>query len=136
MLVLAVDLNEGVAQPLEEADRDRRVVHERAMPAAARELAADDHLAVLEGQARLVERRHRAVRDLEDRLHRRRLGVRANHVGLSARTPKEEDRVDQNRLACAGLSGEDVEAWSEGDGKVLDDREVSDSQLTQHPPRC
>ena len=49
MLVLAVDLNEGVAQPLEEADRDRRVVHERAMPAAARELAADDHLAVLEG---------------------------------------------------------------------------------------
>src|SRR5205085_11341023 len=44
VLVLTVDLNEHVAQPLEEPDRHRGVVHEGAMPAAARELAANDDL--------------------------------------------------------------------------------------------
>ena len=134
MLVLAVHLYERVAEPLEEADRDRRVVDEGAMAAATRELAADHDLAVLHSQPRLVEHgRHAAVGHGEHRLDGGGLGVGANHIGLRARTAHQENRVDQDGFAGAGLAGEDVEAGGEGDGDVLDHREVPDPQLAQHP---
>ena len=134
MLVLAVHLHERVAEPLEEADRDRRVVDEGAMAAATRELAADHDLAVLHGQSRLIEHgRHAAIGHGEHRLDGGGLGVGANHIGLRARAAYQENRVDQDGLAGAGLAGEDVEAGGEGDGDVLDHREVPDPQLAQHP---
>ena len=136
MLVLAVNLDERVAQSLEETDRYRGVVDECAMPAAARKLAPDHDLAVLDRQPGFVERRRRPVRHGEHRLDGGRLGVAANHVGLRASPPDEEDRVDQDGLAGAGLAGEDVDAGDEGDRDVLDNREVPDPQLAQHPRRC
>jgi len=134
VLVLAVHLHERVAEPLEEADRDRGVVDEGAMAAAARELAADHDLAVLHGQSRLIEHgHHAAVGHGEHRLDGGGLGVGANHIGLRPRAAHQENRVDQDGLAGAGLAREDVEAGGEGDGDVLDHREVPDPQLAQHP---
>src|SRR2546422_217484 len=61
VLVLAVDLDERVSEALEQADRHRRVVDERAVAAAARELATHHQLALLHGVARLVERGRHAL---------------------------------------------------------------------------
>src|SRR2546425_838737 len=135
VLVLAVDLDERVPEALEQADRHRRVVDERAVAAAARELATHHDLALLHRESRLVERgRHAAVGHGEHRFHGGALGVGADHVGRGAAAARQEEGVDQDGLAGAGLAGEDVEAGGEGDGNVLDDREVSDPQLAQHPP--
>ena len=48
VLVLAVDLEQVVAETLEEGERDGRVVDERPVPSRARELAADEELAGLD----------------------------------------------------------------------------------------
>ena len=137
VLVLAVDLDQRVAEPFEEADGHRRVVHERAVAAGAGQLAPDDDLAVVVGdEPGVVENGARAVgaSEREERLDRRRLGVGADHVGLRATAAHEHDRVDQDRLAGPGLAGEDVEAGGEGDGDGLDDGEVSEAQLAEHRP--
>ena len=52
VLVLTVDLDEVVAEPLQEPDRHRRVVDEGAMTSGLRELPAHDELAVVQGRAR------------------------------------------------------------------------------------
>jgi hypothetical protein len=54
---------------------------------------------------------------------------------LRARTAEKKQRVDQDRLPGARLAGEDVQAGGEDNGDVFDDREVSDPQLAEHPPR-
>ena len=138
VLLLAVDLDEVVAQPLEEPDRHRRVVGEGAMAPRAAELAPQDELAVVEGEPRLVEqRRHRAPGlDVEDRLDRRRLGLRADDVALGAGAADEEDRVDQHGLAGARLAAEHVEPGRQRHGDGLDHGEVADAQLPQHRARC
>ena len=137
MLVLAVNVDQVLAETLEQRHRDRRVVHERAVPAGARELAANHDLAVVGAEARRLQDAGgaAALRQLEHSLDGRRLRLGPDDVGLSARTTQQQQRIDQDRFAGAGLSGEDVEAGREGDGDVLDDGEVPDPQLAEHPPR-
>src|SRR2546428_160202 len=78
VLVLAVDLDERVAEALEQADRHRRVVDERAVTAAARELATHHDLALLHRESRLVARgRHAAAGPGEHRLPGGALGLAA-----------------------------------------------------------
>ena len=138
VLVLAVDLDELVAEALEEPDGDGRVVDEGAVASASGELPPHDELAVLEREPSLVERgRDGPPRlDLEDGLDRGGLGLRADHVGLGAGAPEQEDRVDQHRLAGARLAGQHVEAGPERHGHALDHGEVPDPQLAQHRDRC
>jgi hypothetical protein len=59
VLVLAVDFDEMVAEPLEQRDRDGRVVDERAVASRARELAPHEDLAVLRPQTGFFEHRRR-----------------------------------------------------------------------------
>ena len=138
VLVLAVDLDQVVAEPLEQPDRHRRVVGEGPVAPRAAELPAEDELAVVETEPRLVEqRRDRAAGlDVEDRLDGRRLGVGANDVALGARPPDQQDRVDQHGLAGARLAGEHVEPRGERHHDGLEDGEVADAQLPQHRARC
>src|SRR5215470_6855050 len=98
VLVLAVDLDQVIAEALEQRDRDRRVVDEGAVAAGARELPAHDQLPVIETKPGLVEhRRHRtARRHLEHRFDGRGVGVGADDVGLGARTTDQEDRVEEH----------------------------------------
>ena len=63
VLVLAVDLDELVAEPLEQPDRHRRVVDEGAVASGASELPPHDELAVVQAEPGVVEhRRDRAAR--------------------------------------------------------------------------
>src|SRR5260370_247552 len=89
VLVLAVDLDEVVAEPLEQRHGHRRVVDAGPIAAPARELAAHDELALLEGQPPLVQDVPHPAPGLgvEDRLHGGGLGVGADHVGLGAGAP-------------------------------------------------
>ena len=134
MLVLAVDLDEVVAEPLEQRHRDRRVVDEGAVAAGARELAADEELAVAGGSPASSRTPPPASRAPTSK-RASTVAVSASaadHVGLRARAAHEEDGVDQDRLAGARLAGEDVEPARELDGGALDHGEVPDAQLAQH----
>ena len=117
MFVLAVQLDEP-AERSRSARRGRQgAVDERAAPALARDLAADDDLA-----------RRRARRSL-------RCGVRfagPHQIGRRAGAEQQADRLDEDGLARAGLAGQDVEAGLELDLDGLDHRKVADAEKTEH----
>jgi hypothetical protein len=137
MLVLSMDVHQLLSEPLEQGNGHGRIVDERAVAAGARELPSDHHLSVLSREPGLAEHRRRAaiLRSVEHRLHRGRLGIGPDDVGLGARTTQEQERVDEDRLAGAGLAGENVQAGRKDDGDVFDNREVPDPQLAEPPPR-
>src|SRR5262249_40442035 len=47
----------------------------------------------------------------------------------------ERQRVDQDRLAGAGLAREQVESWPQIEGQVADDGEIRDVQTAKHRTR-
>jgi hypothetical protein len=136
VLVLAVQLHEGQAQPLEQPHGGGPVVDEGAVPAGPRQLPLDHQLAVAGRVPGLVEQRgHRPRRiDLEDGLDHRGVGPGADPVRLGTRAGHEEERVHHDGLARPGLAGEDVEAGGEGHHRLLDHGQVADGQLAQHRP--
>ncbi len=137
MLVLAVDLHEEVAQALEQRYRGGRVVDEDAMPPRSLELPLHNELPVGRRVPRLVQRRgHGACRgDVEDRHNRGGLGAGAYEIGLGAGAADQQQRVDDDGFAGAGLAGEDVETRCEDDARFLQDRQVPDRELSQHRGR-
>src|SRR6059036_586110 len=86
VLVLAMHLDEVVAEAFEEPDGDSRVVDEGAVAARATELPPRHQETVVEREPRLIERRDdgAARLDVEDRLERRGVGVASDHVSLGA----------------------------------------------------
>src|SRR5262249_865130 len=137
-LVLAMDLDQGLGQALEDGQGGVGVVEEDASPSAAHQLPPHDELAVLEREAVLPEDAgHRTLLgDREDALDDG--GVRARpdgFAGLDALAEQERQGFDQDRLARPRLAGEDVETGGEGDGQRVDNRQVADPQLFEHPNR-
>ena len=57
----------------------------------------------------------------------------ADELGPGALAEDRAERVDDDRLARAGLTGERVEARPELEPQPVDDREVADGQFQQHP---
>ncbi len=98
MLMLAVDLHEEVAQPLEEAHGGRGIVDEHAVTARAGEFALHDQLAVPGGMARLLQSGGERPRrgNVEDRLDRGGIRAGADEIGLGTTTPHEEKGVDDD----------------------------------------
>ena len=134
VLLLAVHLDEVVSETLEQSDRHGRVVDECAVSAGARELSTDQQLAVLQGDTGFLQDRPRwrAGGDGEARLDGRSVGIAPNDIGLRACAAYQQEGVDQDGLAGAGLAGEHVEPRSKLDGRAFDDGEVLDAQLSQH----
>ena len=56
----------------------------------------------------------------------------AHHIGVAALTQGQQQRVDQDRLAGAGLAGQDGEARCELEFEFVDDHEVADRERDQH----
>ena len=56
----------------------------------------------------------------------------ADQVGGGAGAEQQADGLDEDRLAGAGLAGQDVEARLELDLDGLDHRKVADAEKTQH----
>jgi hypothetical protein len=89
-------------------------------PAAAglgRQLAAQHHVAVVQG---------------EQGLHAGRVRARAHHVPLQALAGEEVQGAQDEALARPGLAGEHVEPRAELQAHVLDQGQVADAQVFQH----
>src|SRR5581483_12377110 len=69
---------------------------------------------------------------VEDRGHGGAVGAMPHLVGRTSRAERQAQGVDDERLAAAGLAGEQVEARAETDASLGDEREVANAQLTQH----
>ena len=117
MLVLAVKLDEASRQILERAGGRQFAVDVRPAPALRRDLAANQQFF--------------AAR-LEDRLDRRDILAGTNEVARGPAAQQEADGLDENGLAGAGFSGQDVEAGLELDLRGVDDREAFDAEKAQH----
>ncbi len=68
----------------------------------------------------------------EDRFDGRLRLAGADQIGRGAGAEQQADRLDEDRLARAGLAGQDVEAGLELDLDGLDDRKVADAEEAQH----
>jgi hypothetical protein len=138
VLVLAVDLDQRLAELLEESERGVRVVQEHPAATAPHELAPHDELAVLEGDPVVLEQRDdRALPGrVEDGFDRGGLGAGADGLGrLGPLAEQKRQGVDRDRLPRPRLAGEYVQARPEGDGQRLDDGEVTDPELSEHSQR-
>ena len=95
VLVLAVELDEAAGQLLERAGGRERAVDERAAAPLRGDLAADEQL---------------LAAALEDGLDGGGVLAGADEVARGAAAEQQSDGLDENRLAGAGLAGQDVEA--------------------------
>src|SRR5436853_1910692 len=135
-LLLSVILEHRVHRFAELANGERRSVDEHARASAGGGLAFHDQLHAigrrLDGDAEDVERVGDARGELEDRLRAHLLAAGANHLRRSARAAQELERVDEQRLARAGLAGEDIQPRARLDRKLLHDREVAHFEVGDH----
>jgi hypothetical protein len=131
LLVLAVDMDEVLAQLGQDGERDRAAVDVNATLAAARQVATDEHLVVVHPEAERVAQMLRQ-RTLEQPLHQCFIGLAANEIGAAAGAAQQRERLQQDALARSGLAGDHVQTAAEGDRKVIDDGDVADAQLAQH----
>ncbi len=131
VLVLPVDVDEIGANLAQDGQCDVAAVDERCAAARPRELPRDDELfvRVVDGLLRqeLVQA-ERLVLEREYRLNAQPVAARAHHVGRHARAEHGAERVDEDRLARAGLAGQDIEARLELHLHVLEQCEVPDRQ--------
>ena len=133
MLVLSVEVGEDGADFAEPALRHQRTVDESPRPAAA-DLPPQDELAILGSGAELVEQAGgcRRLVELEKALDDTAFGSRTHRLGRHRGTQNRLERTDQDRLAGAGLTGDDVEARAELDVGALDQGEVLDVESGEH----
>ncbi len=134
VLVLAVHLDEMVAQPLQERHGHRRIVHEGAVAARTDQLPSDDDLPVLGPEPRLLQDLPGGAARVhgEHALDPCDLRVAPDGVGLGACTPQEEHGIDEDGLARPRLAGQDVQARGEWHGDVLDHGQVTNTKLAEH----
>ncbi|MEZ4369011.1 MAG: hypothetical protein R2939_22430 [Kofleriaceae bacterium] len=144
VLVLAREVDQHRAELGQPRRRRQRAVDVGPAAATALDGAAHEHLvgaAVVEGgrQAGAVEDpahpRREVGRHLEDRLDHRLVGAGARDVGRRPPAAQQVDGLDDERLAGAGLAGEDVEALAQLDGDVGQDGEVGDAEVSEHGRR-
>ena len=127
LVVLAVNLDKCSADRLHDLHAHRLVVDEGA-GAAVRELDAAQDQLVLGGNAVGIDQRARRVviGEIEGRRHLALLGTMPDQRNVAARTERERKRIEQDRLAGAGLAGERSKALREIDIEPLDQNDVTD----------
>ncbi len=130
--MLAVQVEQPFAGFLELGKRGGVAVDEAARPAGAVDRAAQNQLAGVAGQVALGEPGRHGFGNLEFTRQLGALGAFAHHRRIAAAADQKLDGIDQNRLAGAGLAGEDGEALGELERGVVDQDVVADLQSTQH----
>ena len=68
-----------------------------------------------------------AARQLQHRHHLPALGAGTDQRGIAAAAEGQRQSVEENRLAGAGLAGEDVEALAKFDADVGEDGEIGNA---------
>ena len=103
-----------------------------AAPAVGRQRAGEEQLAVLRLDAVFRQRGERRLADVEHALDKRPLLAGADEVAVAARAAEQQQRVEDDALARAGLAGKDVEAVPERQVQPLDDGDIFYVQKFQH----
>ena len=133
--VLAVDLEQQVADLAQHRGAGRLVVDEGAAAAIGGEGAAQDQVLVAGvGKALLLQHvpGGMAGRQGEDRRDRRLGRAAAHEAGVRPRTDRQAQAVEDDRLACPGLAGERGQARADGQVQGLDEHDVADPKSDQH----
>ena len=131
-VVLPVDVDEPAAQFPQDSGGGRHPVDAAAALALGGDLPGQQQLV-----AALIARLFQAVLDggghlLEGRPDHRLGGAGADQLTGSAAAQNGIDGVDQDRLAGAGLAGQDVQSLFKVDVGLLDDGHIFDLQAAQH----
>jgi hypothetical protein len=141
VLVLRADVDQLLADALEHALRRQVGLHDRAPAPRASDHALEHQRLALAGRhVELVEDRRDAPAgrgvELELALDARRLCALTDQVGAAPGAAQQRQRVDDDRLARAGLAGQHVHAAPELERDVVEEGQSADVQVAEHGPRC
>jgi hypothetical protein len=117
MLALTVELDEPDRQISQRTGRGERPVDERAAPPLRRDLSPNQNL---------------VISMLKDRFDRGKVLARSDEVTRRASSEQQSYRLDQDRLAGTGLTGEDVQTWLELNVNGVDHGESLDAKEAKH----
>ena len=117
VLVLPVQFDQPVRQVLESARCCQRSADERPAPSLSGEFPAHDNFLAVA---------------LENCFDGRHVFPRADQILRGSTAEEKTDRFDENRFACAGFTGQNVERLFKFNRNRLDDRQVPDRQITNH----
>ena len=134
LLELALDLDQAVAELAQQPDTRRRIVDKGAAAAVGREQPAqDDRLAVAVEPGLAQDRMGGMVAsDRELGRYRGLLGPGAHEPGLRAAAERQTQRVQQDRLAGAGLAGQHAQPRAKGEREPIDQHDIANGQAEQH----
>ncbi len=132
--VLAVDIDEDVARLAQQLHRDRLAVEVSARAPIRAHHAPHDEVAT--GADRLLlepllELAWRAT-EVEGAGDLGALGAVTHHFGPGAAAGEQLQRIDEDRLAGTGLTGQHGESGAQFELHGIDDGEVTDLQVGQH----
>ena len=137
VVVLAMDLDQRLADAAHQGDAGGTVVDEAAGPAVGGLDAAQDQIAfaeILLVEAVVEEDRPHAGagRQVEGGRHLALLGAMAHQAAIAAPAEGERQRIEQDRLARAGLARQHGETLVEGNVEPFDENDVADRKMNEH----
>ncbi len=129
MLVLAMDVDQTLAQLFDLLQRRRPAIHVRARPSTRFENATQQADSGLVRQVVAVQPLRHAGQIVDGKLGAdlRARAALAHQAGIAALAQHQGQGIDQDRLAGAGLPGERGEARLELEVEAVDDDEVADA---------
>ena len=137
VVVLAVDLDQCRAERAQHLHAHRLVVDEGAGAAIGELDPAHDQLVLDCGIGDQIVLREQAARrmilaDVEGGGHLALLGAFAHQSRVAARAERQRKRVEQNRLAGAGLAGQRGKAGAEVDIQAIDQNDIANGKAGEH----
>ena len=131
VFVLTADVDEAVGQLFELAGGGEGAVDPDPAPARSADGAPDEQRVAVARQAQFLKLGVE-VHPFEERFDRGLVRAGSDQVEACPAAEDEVERVDEQRLARAGLAGDDVEARAKGDLDRFDDGQILDSQRGDH----
>ena len=138
LVMLAVNFDQRRADRFQRLHADRLIVDEGAGAAVGQLHAAQDHFTGI-FRTRIVEpvvaedhRRRMALRDIEHRGDLALLGAMPDQARVAAAAERQRECVEKDRLARAGLAGQDRKPAEKLDIEPFDQDDVTDRKTRQH----
>ena len=132
LLALALDLDEAVAEFAQQPDAGRLVVDKGAAAAVGgNQPAQHDRAGEVGADPGLAQDRRAGwlSPDREFGDDRGLLGPRAHQARIGPLAERQPERIEQDRLAGAGLAGQHAQPGTERQGQAVDQDDVADRQV-------
>ena len=132
--MLSVDIRQVRRQVFEQGHRHRPAADEGARFAAPQDLALDEQLALLDIEPGGLQQAAdgRVIAHIEDAGHARAGFSGADGLRRGAAPQQQAEGVHHQRLAAAGLAGQQVQSGVKADAQALNHGVVFNHQLQQH----